>query len=86
MAACDCPGNIASGGMGRNDGIPAIILGENCEEIEGFLFSSNQLTAYWKRLDEFEGDAYERVTAFCQAARQQHGASVRFMHSKTNNS
>jgi len=30
-------------------------------EIDGFLFSSEQLTEFWPTLDDFEGNAYERV-------------------------
>jgi len=42
-------------------GYPAITLDENGNEVEGFLFSSDNLSSYWEELDEFEGSAYERV-------------------------
>ena len=48
-------------GWGATMGYPAIILDENGEEVEGFLFSSEKLTSHWQELDAFEGEAYERV-------------------------
>ena len=48
-------------GWGAAMGYPAITLDENGNEVEGFLFSSDDLSSYWEELDEFEGSAYERV-------------------------
>ena len=42
-------------------GYPGIDLDEQGEEIEGFIFTSKNLFNHWASLDEFEGDAYERV-------------------------
>jgi gamma-glutamylcyclotransferase (GGCT)/AIG2-like uncharacterized protein YtfP len=44
-------------------GYPGIELDEQGSEVEGFLFSSENLSKHWKALDEFEGEAYERVLA-----------------------
>jgi gamma-glutamylcyclotransferase (GGCT)/AIG2-like uncharacterized protein YtfP len=30
-------------------------------EVHGFILNSEELPAHWARLDEFEGDGYERV-------------------------
>ena len=42
-------------------GCPGIDLDEQGNEVEGFLFSSENLSCHWAALDEFEGEAYERV-------------------------
>jgi gamma-glutamylcyclotransferase (GGCT)/AIG2-like uncharacterized protein YtfP len=44
-------------------GYPGLHLDEQGDEVEGFLFSSENLSAHWAALDEFEGEAYERVLA-----------------------
>ena len=54
-------GTLHSEGWGATMGYPAIILSECGDEVEGFLFSSEKLSEHWSRLDEFEGEAYERV-------------------------
>ena len=43
------------------------------EEVQGLVFSSEQLAAHWSRLDEFEGEGYERVLT---KARLQDGSVV----------
>jgi gamma-glutamylcyclotransferase (GGCT)/AIG2-like uncharacterized protein YtfP len=42
-------------------GYPGIQLGEDCREVEGFLFTSENLCEHWQALDRFEGESYERV-------------------------
>lgn len=54
-------GTLLQEGWGAAVGYPGIILDEHGSEIEGFLFSSERLAEHWTRLDEFEGDGYERV-------------------------
>ena len=56
-------GTLHPEGWGAAMGYPAIVLGEYGDEVEGFLFSSDDLSDHWSRLDEFEGEAYERVLA-----------------------
>ena len=56
-------GTLHLEGWGATMGYPGIVLDRCAEEIEGFLFSSNELSDNWARLDEFEGEAYERVLA-----------------------
>jgi gamma-glutamylcyclotransferase (GGCT)/AIG2-like uncharacterized protein YtfP len=41
-------------------GYPSIDLDEHGGEVEGFLFTSENLSGHWAALDEFEGEAYER--------------------------
>ena len=42
-------------------GFPGITLDTEGVKVEGFLFSSDNISEYWSELDEFEGEAYERV-------------------------
>jgi len=54
-------GSLHAVGWGASLGYPGIIPSETGGDVEGFLFSSNSLSDHWSRLDEFEGEAYERV-------------------------
>lgn len=54
-------GILKDEGWGAQMGYPAIILDDNGEEVEGFIFSSNNLSNNWDKLDKFEGEAYHRV-------------------------
>ena len=54
-------GRLLPEGWGAAAGYPAIVLDENASEVEGFLFTSEALPEHWARLDEFEGEGYERV-------------------------
>ena len=54
-------GTLIPDGWGAAVGYPGIILDENGSEVEGLLFSSDRLGEHWRRLDEFEGEGYERV-------------------------
>lgn len=46
-------------------GYPALFLADACDAeapmVEGLLFSSEDLHAFWPQLDVFEGEAYRRV-------------------------
>ena len=48
-------------GWGAALGYPGIVLDEHGGEVEGLLFSSESLAEHWARLDQFEGEGYERV-------------------------
>ena len=54
-------GRLRQAGWGAGLGYPGIDLDEDGDEIQGFVFSSEKLVDYWGMLDEFEGEAYERV-------------------------
>ncbi len=54
-------GTLLQEGCGAAVGYPGIVLGELGGEIHGLIFSSEDLSAHWPRLDEFEGGGYERV-------------------------
>ena len=48
-------------GWGKTMGYPAIRLEHDGGRVEGLVFSSQAIGQYWGMLDEFEGDAYQRV-------------------------
>lgn len=54
-------GTLVQKGWGAAIGYPGIVLDEQGSTIRGLLFSSERLAEHWARLDEFEGDGYERV-------------------------
>ena len=54
-------GTLFEQGWGAALGYPGMVPDERGEEVRGLVFRSEQLAAHWPRLDEFEGDGYERV-------------------------
>jgi len=54
-------GKLFSEGWGAAIGYPGIIPDESGDEVPGLVFSSEALSRHWPRLDEFEGEGYERV-------------------------
>jgi len=54
-------GTLLQEGWGVAVGYPGIVLDELGGEVHGFIFSSEELAEHWARLDDFEGDGYERV-------------------------
>jgi gamma-glutamylcyclotransferase (GGCT)/AIG2-like uncharacterized protein YtfP len=60
-------------GWGAEAGYPGIVLDEQGSDVQGFLFSSESLDGHWARLDEFEGDDYERVLT---TAKRENGTTV----------
>ena len=54
-------GYLKSKGWGAAMGYPGIVLDAAGEEIEGYIFYSEQLDDHWDELDKFEGEEYERV-------------------------
>ncbi|MEM7293251.1 MAG: gamma-glutamylcyclotransferase family protein [Pseudomonadota bacterium] len=54
-------GTLRDVGWGAQQGYPGIDLDKNGDDVDGFLFTSPNLPAHWKALDNFEGEGYERV-------------------------
>ncbi|HYJ04313.1 MAG TPA: gamma-glutamylcyclotransferase family protein [Chthoniobacterales bacterium] len=54
-------GTLYPEGWGAAAGYPGIVPDERGGEVEGLLFISEILAQHWDRLDEFEGEGYERV-------------------------
>jgi len=59
--AATVTGTLRQEGWGAEMGFPGIDLDEQGDEIQGYIFSSENLSEHWAKLDELEGDAYERV-------------------------
>lgn len=54
-------GTLLQEGWGAAVGYPGIVLDEHGDEVSGLVFSSEHLAEHWQRIDEFEGEGYERV-------------------------
>jgi gamma-glutamylcyclotransferase (GGCT)/AIG2-like uncharacterized protein YtfP len=54
-------GDLLPDGWGAAAGYPAIVHKDDGPELPGLLFSSDELPDHWDRLDEFEGEGYDRV-------------------------
>ena len=54
-------GWLRNAGWGSDHGYPGIDLDSEGIEVEGYLFSSENLNSHWAALDTFEGKEYERV-------------------------
>ena len=54
-------GKLRQAGWGAEMGYPGIDLDEHGSEVDGFVFTSKNLSSRWDALDAFEGEAYERV-------------------------
>ncbi|QSX77206.1 gamma-glutamylcyclotransferase family protein [Agrilutibacter solisilvae] len=54
-------GTLLAQGWGAAAGYPGLIPDEQGSEVDGLLFTSPALAGHWIRLDEFEGEGYERV-------------------------
>ena len=54
-------GRLIEAGWGADMGYPGMIADPDGDEIEVFVFESEDLPDHWQRLDEFEGDGYERI-------------------------
>ena len=55
-------GHLNPEGWGAEMGYPGLVIDASGEEVEGFVFSSDQLDGYWATLDAFEGEEYQRVS------------------------
>ena len=71
--AATVKGALRQEGWGASMGYPGIDLDQNADEVEGFLFISENLSDHWEALDEFEGEAYERVLT---KAKRKDGSTV----------
>jgi len=54
-------GKLFKEGWGSEMGFPGIRLEDKVEMIKGYVFYSNKLKESWAELDDFEGEAYERI-------------------------
>jgi gamma-glutamylcyclotransferase (GGCT)/AIG2-like uncharacterized protein YtfP len=54
-------GQLLPEGWGAALGFPALVIDDQGPEVSGLLFTSAVLAEHWDRLDEFEGEGYDRV-------------------------
>ncbi len=64
--AATITGKLRAEGWDAEMGYPGITINEHGDKIEGFIFSSDNFSNHWARLDAFEGDGYCRVLAKVQ--------------------
>ena len=56
-------GKLLFEGWGSKMGYPGLRLDKHGVKINGHVFSSDNLSSHWSKLDEFEGEEYCRVLA-----------------------
>jgi gamma-glutamylcyclotransferase (GGCT)/AIG2-like uncharacterized protein YtfP len=61
-------------------------LDDGGDVVEGYLFTSDDLDAHWERLDNFEGDEYERVTTEVHLRDGRHVEASIYVHREVNDS
>ena len=54
-------GFLKDEGWAAEMGYPGIVPSEHGDEVQGQAFSSEQLEQHWPRIDDFEGDGYQRI-------------------------
>ena len=59
--AASVRGRLLEQGWGAAMGYPGIVLDNQGEIVEGFVFSSTKLSQNWPQLDAFEGEGYART-------------------------
>lgn len=59
-------GTLYANGWGAALGYPAVIPDEDGDLIKGFIFKSKDLAEHWQRIDEFEGEGYERISVIAE--------------------
>ena len=69
-------GRLIQSGWGAELGFPGLVLDPEGDAVSVDLFESADLPAHWDRLDAFEGDGYERVTAFVETTDGRLRASI----------
>lgn len=66
--AATVTGTLLQEGWGAAVGYPGIVLDQHSDEVSGLVFSSEHLAEHWARIDEFEGEGYERVLTTAKLA------------------
>lgn len=61
FAQASVRGTLHNEGWGASMGYPAIQLDDSAGNVQGFVFRAKNLSEHWPALDEFEGEAYQRV-------------------------
>ena len=66
--AATLKGKLVHEGWGAELGCPGILPSDEGEAVEGFIFSSSQLSEHWSMLDDYEGPGYNRVAVVVKTA------------------
>ena len=66
-------GRLYAEAWGAALGFPGLVLDPAGAPVAGFMLTSDRLAEHWQRLDEFEGEGYERVLA---KVRRRDGSSL----------
>ena len=53
-------GTLVNEGWGSGHGCPGLIPSKEASEVEGYIFTSQDLAKNWDMLDNFEGEDYKR--------------------------
>jgi gamma-glutamylcyclotransferase (GGCT)/AIG2-like uncharacterized protein YtfP len=56
-------GSLLNEGWGAGEGFPGFLWDGTSTPVAALVFSSAELPHYWLRLDEFEGEEYQRILA-----------------------
>lgn len=59
-------GRLIADGWGAALGYPAVIPDDDGDLVKGFIFASKELDEHWQRLDDFEGEGYQRVQVIAE--------------------
>lgn len=55
-------GQLYPNGIKGTEGYPALVLDNNKPPVQGYVFSSMNLSRHWKHIDHYEGVGYQRIT------------------------
>lgn len=69
-------GHLIESGWGAKLGFPGLVLDPEGEAVSVAVFESADLPDHWDRLDAFEGDGYESVTATVETTIGRLSASI----------
>ena len=59
-------GVLKENGWAAELGFPGLVISADGEAVEGYIFSSVYLSSFWEKIDEFEGDEYQRTLSQVQ--------------------
>ena len=77
-------GMLVDAGWGASLGYPALALQADGPAIDVEVFESADLPDHWARLDDFEGDGYQRVVTIVRTPTGEMDASI-YVHAQAQN-
>lgn len=70
-------GTLYQKGWGAAEGYPGLVLNSEGEDVTGLLFVSDDLPEHWARLDDFEGEGYQRIITQVEILDGEHKRSIK---------